>query len=67
MAALSEAVTGEMTKCLEASRTYTPKKTDWLASNWAGMLPPNVEAKFQDTGVPRETLDQVGTPASPSP
>ena len=54
----SAEVTG-VTSCLEKSRDYTPK-TDWLASNWAGMLPPNVEAAFQDTGVERATLTQVG-------
>ena len=36
-------------------------KDDWLASNWSGMLPPNVEAKFHDTGVELETLQKVGT------
>ena len=49
-----------MSEKLEASRTYTPKKSDWLASNWAGMLPPNLEAQYHDTGVDRDTLTKVG-------
>ena len=53
-------VIGEMNRMLEESRTYTPRKSDWLASNWAGMLPPNIEGKFIGTGVEAETLSKVG-------
>jgi len=60
VAALSKGVTNFMSEKLEASRTYTPKKSDWLASNWAGMLPPNLEAQYHDTGVDRDTLTKVG-------
>jgi len=61
VAALSAGVYKEMGDKLEASRTYSPKMSDWLASNWAGMLPPNVEAKFRDTGVELATLREVGS------
>ena len=33
---------------MDAAKEYQTQKTDWFASNWAGMLPPNVEAKFHD-------------------
>ena len=39
---LEERVMAELTGKLEESRTYVSKKTDWLASNWAGLLPPTV-------------------------
>ena len=58
--ALSANVMAEMTNKLEASRSYTPKASEWLSSNWAGMLPPNIEAKFHDTGIELEKLKQVG-------
>jgi len=58
--ALSDTVLAEMATRLEQSRTYKPEKGDWLSSNWSGMLPPNVEAKFRDTGVEMDTLKQVG-------
>jgi len=58
--ALSERVRGEMETKLIESKTFVPSKGDWLSSNWAGMLPPNIEAKQHDTGVERSTLEKVG-------
>jgi 2-oxoglutarate dehydrogenase E1 component len=58
--ALSKSVLATLGERLEAAKTYEAKKSDWLASNWSGMLPPNVEAKFRDTGVAQETLTKVG-------
>ena len=58
--ALSARVYGEMNQRLEDSKTYQTQKSDWLASNWKGMLPPNVIAEAQDTGVAEETLKKVG-------
>jgi len=56
----TEVVAGLQTK-LDASRTYVPKKSDWLASNWKGMLPMNIQAQDLLTGVERETLLKLGT------
>ena len=58
--ALSKGVLGEMSARLEDSRDYKPKKSDWLASNWKGMLPPNIQASMHDTGVDADTLRRVG-------
>jgi len=57
---LSDEVYAEMGHRLEQSRTYKPEKSDWLSSNWSGMLPPNIEAKFHDTGVEMATLREIG-------
>ena len=45
---------------LDASRDYKMERADWLASNWKGMLPMNVEAADLGTGVDRETLLSIG-------
>ena len=58
--ALSDRVYAEMSQKLEASRDYKPKKSDWLSSNWKGMLAPNLEAKYLDTGVELAKLKEVG-------
>ena len=58
--AISAQVKGEMEKKLLESKTFVPSKGDWLSSNWSGMLPPNVEGKFRDTGVDAATLQKVG-------
>ena len=58
--ALSTMVLGEMEARLDDSKTYVPSKGDWLASNWAGMLPPTQVAALQDTGVSLETLKDIG-------
>jgi len=57
---MSKGVMAMMSERLEASKTYQTQKSDWLAHNWSGMLPPNVEAKFHDTGVELATLEKVG-------
>jgi len=59
--ALSDQVNAELANKLSESRTYKPKKTDWLSSNWSGLLPPNVEAKTLATGVEEEKLKKVGS------
>jgi 2-oxoglutarate dehydrogenase E1 component len=58
--AVSESVTALLTEKLEASRSYSPKKSDWLASNWKNILPPNVDASILDTGVDLAMLTDVG-------
>ena len=52
---------------LEEGRTYKSKKSDWLASNWAGLLAPSQEATHLDTGVALETLQKVGAPLTQLP
>lgn len=65
--ALSDEVMAKLASKLAESRTYKPKKTDWLSSNWSGLLPPNVEAKTLATGVEAETLKKVGSAISTMP
>jgi len=59
--AISDRVMGILEERLEASRTWKQNKQDWLASNWSGLLPPNVEGKAITTGLDMETLKKVGT------
>ena len=64
---LEERVMGELTGKLAESRGYVSKPSDWLASNWAGLLPPTVTASILDTGVALETLKTVGMPLTTLP
>jgi len=57
---LSEGVKMELQRHLDNSRNYVPKKSDWLSSNWKGMLPMNIQARDLLTGVDIETLKKVG-------
>jgi len=57
---LSSSVFKELGDMLESSRTYQPKKSDWLASNWKGMLPMNIQARDLLTGVDVRTLVSLG-------
>ena len=52
---LSDSVLAELGQQLEASRSYVPKKSDWLAHNWKGMLPMNVAATDHQTGLDEAT------------
>jgi 2-oxoglutarate dehydrogenase E1 component len=57
---LSDEVMAELREKLEASRSYQGKKSEWLSSNWKGLLPPNVAATDMHTGVPKEALRKMG-------
>ncbi|KAL2643867.1 hypothetical protein R1flu_011454 [Riccia fluitans] len=42
------------------SKTYVPKKRDWLAAFWAGFKGPEQLSRVRNTGVDPEILKQVG-------
>ena len=64
---LSKGIMSELSSKLEASRTYQSKKSDWLASNWKGMLSPGKIAQDMTTGVEEATLRRVGAAMSTLP
>ncbi|CAG9465847.1 unnamed protein product [Pedinophyceae sp. YPF-701] len=47
-------------KEFEASKSYVPKKKDWLASYWAGFKSPDQHARIKETGVPAQMVEEVG-------
>jgi len=59
-ATLSDKIMTELREKLEASRSYQGKKSEWLSSNWKGLLPPNVAATDMQTGVPKSALRKMG-------
>jgi 2-oxoglutarate dehydrogenase E1 component len=64
---LEERVMAELNTKLEESRNYVSKPSDWLANNWAGLLPPSKDAAILDTGVTQEMLTKVGVPLTTLP
>uniref|UniRef100_A0A7S2R3E7 2-oxoglutarate dehydrogenase, mitochondrial n=1 Tax=Eucampia antarctica TaxID=49252 RepID=A0A7S2R3E7_9STRA len=47
-------------KDLETSKSYVPKKDDWLSSKWTGFKSPKQLSRIRPTGVDIDVLRQVG-------
>ena len=45
---------------LQASEGYKPNKADWLDGRWSGVGLPDDEARRGNTGVPLDTLKEIG-------
>ena len=52
---------------LEASKTYESKSSDWLASKWKGFKSPKQQSRIRETGVPIDTLFNIGKVVSTVP
>lgn len=52
---------------LEASKTYSPKQSDWLSSKWSGFKSPKQLSRIRSTGVDIETLRRIGIAAGTVP
>ncbi len=57
----SKKVTAELTDKFELSKTYQPKKGEWLASQWEGIKNTKTFSPIRDTGVPATKLKEIGT------
>jgi 2-oxoglutarate dehydrogenase E1 component len=44
----------------EASKSWETPANDWLASRWSGYLSPLQQSRIRETGVPIETLRDIG-------
>ena len=44
----------------EVGKNFKPNKADWLDGKWAGLAPEGAEYTPGNTGIARETLDQIG-------
>ena len=51
----------------EASKTYTPKESDWLSSKWEGFKSPRQMSRIRPTGVEIDTLRHIGQTAGTVP
>ncbi len=53
---LSKSCTELLEQKFIASKTYTPKKDEWLAQQWEGIKNTRTFSPIRDTGVPLGTL-----------
>ena len=51
----------------EASKTYVPKKEDWLSSRWTGFKSPRQHSRIRATGVESDVLRSIGKKAGEVP
>ena len=59
-AAMAERIQGELQVAFEEGKHYEAKPSHWLASHWEGFKGPDQQARIKNTGVPMETLKEVG-------
>lgn len=50
----------EFEEAFQKSKTYQGKQSEWLSSKWKGFKKPAEMSRIQDTGVPLNTLKQIG-------
>ncbi len=68
-AAVWDAFQAKLEDAYKAAKSYRPNKADWLEGSWSGMKQPAglLETSCELTGVPDETLRQVGAALSAVP
>lgn len=57
---ISQRINSNLNNSFEKAKDYCYKPSDWLSSKWTGLKSSHHHSHIRDTGVPEETLRQIG-------